>query len=173
MSRRFVLRSCAPERVRLCASVCLRVPVCWSVSHSRVVGSRQDPIDGARGLKEGVRGTHEWKLHSCGRLSSYTRRRRRLPPPSTFVSIKGPAASMLRARSSWKQCARFSRSLHQRRTVHSGFICAVVAATPRSWPSYHHPSFSTHFFSLSLLCAFQYKRTDLFFCLCVILCDVS
>lgn len=58
MSRRFVLCACAlfPSlsfslflSFHLCVStfVCMRV---MCVSHSRVVGSRQDPIDGATGV---------------------------------------------------------------------------------------------------------------------------
>lgn len=56
MSRRFVLCACALFlslflSFHLCVStfVCMRV-VCVCVSHSRVVGSRQDPIDGATGV---------------------------------------------------------------------------------------------------------------------------
>lgn len=60
MSRRFVLCACAlfPSLpLSLFSSLCLNVCkyacfmcVCVCVSHSRVVGSRQDPIDGATGV---------------------------------------------------------------------------------------------------------------------------
>lgn len=58
MSRRFVLCACAlfPSlplslSFHLCVSMFVSMRVlCMCVSHSRVVGSRQDPIDGATGV---------------------------------------------------------------------------------------------------------------------------